>query len=64
MIAFLYDFSTLFMGKYSENKRKLAIKNHHSADFRLCLPPSEESPPDNVKAGRDGTNTAPPTRIQ
>ena len=39
--------------KLRENKRKLAIKTVRSADFRFCVPPVQESVPDNVKGGRD-----------
>ena len=67
IIAFLYDFPTLFTRKYSQNtrkKRKMVIKIHRSADFRFCIPPVQESIPDNVKGGRDHTNTAHPIRVQ
>ena len=41
------------MAKIRENKRKLAIKTVHSADFRFRVPPVQESVPGNVKGGRD-----------
>ena len=49
--------------KLRKNKRRLAIKIHPSADFRFFVPPAQESATSNAKAGRDRTNTAPPTRF-
>ena len=41
------------MAKTHENKRKLTSQTCCSADFRLSLPPAQESAPGNVKGGQD-----------